>query len=145
MFQRISTRVAISVACLLLLVTCVKAQNCFSCRSRGKLGDCRDQFVYNATTSQKVNGVEAVPCASGWCAKIIEGDPKGEDHDLATERKCLQRSPPDNLERCGDTAYGTRKVFMCFCNGNLCNTASMSSPSPQVFIFLLAAILVLVH
>ncbi|KAA0189586.1 hypothetical protein HAZT_HAZT001848 [Hyalella azteca] len=52
------------------------ARRCFSCRSRGKLGDCRDTFPYNAT--YLVKDVEAVPCASGWCSKIIEGDKYGE-------------------------------------------------------------------
>ena len=51
-------------------------RRCYSCRSRGKLGDCKDPVSFNATKLMK--GVEAVPCASGWCSKIIEGKKDGE-------------------------------------------------------------------
>ena len=51
-------------------------RRCFRCRSRGKMGDCRDNFPYNAT--HLVQDVEAVGCASGWCIKMIEGDKNGE-------------------------------------------------------------------
>lgn len=49
-------------------------KRCFKCRSRGDLGSCKDQFGYNnASALEKVHGVEAIPCASGWCGKVLEG------------------------------------------------------------------------
>lgn len=47
-------------------------RQCYRCRSRGESGDCKDPFVFNSTTT-KGTGVETIPCASGWCSKIIEG------------------------------------------------------------------------
>lgn len=47
-------------------------RRCFSCRSRGELGSCKDLFAYNVTQAESEPGVEAVPCASGWCGKILE-------------------------------------------------------------------------
>lgn len=34
---------------------------------------CKDPFIYNVTTYLKESSIEARPCASGWCGKIIEG------------------------------------------------------------------------
>ncbi|XP_067129684.1 UPAR/Ly6 domain-containing protein rtv [Centruroides vittatus] len=99
-----------------------RVKRCFVCRSRGDLGDCKDPFPYNATTVESLRGVEAIPCASSWCAKIIEG--KKDDYATATERMCLQRPPGDSEERCSNTLYKHHKVFMCFCRGDLCNSAS---------------------
>ena len=49
-------------------------KRCFSCRSRGELGSCKDPFLFkNASAVEGVSGVEAVPCASGRCGKILEG------------------------------------------------------------------------
>ena len=48
-------------------------KRCYSCRSRGDLGTCRDPFKVNSTLGEIEKGIEAVPCASGWCSKIIEG------------------------------------------------------------------------
>ncbi|KAG0725567.1 Protein LTV1 [Chionoecetes opilio] len=107
-------------------------RRCFSCRSRGRLGDCKDPVSFNATKLMK--SVEAVPCASGWCSKIIEGQKDGEDHDLATERQCLQRSPPDNKPRCSEALVGVKKVFICFCKGDLCNTAAGVTSSPLLLL-----------
>lgn len=45
------------------------------------------------------------------------------DFDLATERLCLQRPPDDQEERCAETLYQNRRVYMCFCRGDLCNGA----------------------
>ncbi|KAF2368346.1 hypothetical protein FHG87_000895 [Trinorchestia longiramus] len=113
-----------------MVVTAVQltegARRCFACRSRGRLGDCRDPFPYNST--YLVKDVEAIPCASGWCSKIIEGDKYGDDHDLATERSCLQRIPPDSTQRCAEVEWNKRKVFACFCEGDLCNGAQMTPP-----------------
>ncbi|GIY42796.1 protein quiver [Caerostris darwini] len=73
-----------------------RIRRCYSCRSRGELGDCKDPFEYNATVIDDIKGVEATPCASGWCAKIIEGET--DDFDTATERMCVQRPPADGEE-----------------------------------------------
>lgn len=40
---------------------------------------------------------------------------------MATERMCLQRPPQDLRERCAMTVRGNQEVFMCFCQGDLCN------------------------
>ncbi|XP_050717581.1 uncharacterized protein LOC126999247 [Eriocheir sinensis] len=114
-------------------------RRCYSCRSRGRLGDCKDPVSFNAT--RPVKGVEAVPCASGWCSKIIEGKKDGEDHDLATERQCLQRSPPDGIQRCSEALIGVKKVFICFCRGDLCNTAPGTAPSLLLLLLCPAAAL----
>lgn len=104
-------------------------KRCFSCRSRSDLGSCKDRFKYtNATqiSSEPGIGVEVVPCASGWCGKIIEtrnSDAKEQEFDIATQRTCLQRGPSDAEERCDDTIWEHKKVFMCFCHGDLCNHA----------------------
>ncbi|CAM1295944.1 Uncharacterised protein g1421 [Pycnogonum litorale] len=94
---------------------------CWKCRSRGTLGDCKDTFRYNETTVAEIRAVEPTPCASGWCGKIIEGEQ--DDYGLATERMCLQRPPNDLEERCSETKWQRRKVFMCMCKGDLCNEA----------------------
>lgn len=116
------------VILLICLIQLSEGQrHCFACRSRGKLGDCRDHFPYNST--YLVEDVKAIPCASGWCSKIIEGDKYGEDHDLATERSCLQRVPPDSTQRCAEVEWNKRKVFACFCEGDLCNSGLKAAPS----------------
>lgn len=105
-------------------------KRCFTCRSRGVLGDCRDPFTLNSTTFDgQVNAahasIEATPCASGWCAKIIEDD--FGDSIAATERSCMTRPPTDNEERCSETIFENhrdRKVFLCMCYGDLCNAAT---------------------
>lgn len=61
----------------LFIFDCLKTgvlKRCFQCRSRGELGNCKDPFTFNnATAIEKVPGIQAVPCASGWCGKILEG------------------------------------------------------------------------
>ncbi|CAB0032131.1 unnamed protein product [Trichogramma brassicae] len=47
-------------------------RRCIRCRSRGDLGSCKDPFTLNSTQIEQERGVEAVPCASNWCVKIIE-------------------------------------------------------------------------
>jgi len=82
--------------------------------------------------------VEAVPCASGWCGKIIEtrnSDAKEQEFDTATQRTCLQRGPSDGEERCDDTMWEYKKVFMCFCHGDLCNSAPLTSKSYNFYLF----------
>lgn len=103
-----------------LVVVDGRFKRCFTCRSRGDFGDCKDPFLLNSTTVEELSGVEASPCASGWCAKVVEGE--DSDFDVATERLCLQRPPQDGEERCDDTIYEDRRVFMCFCRGDLCNS-----------------------
>lgn len=58
-----------------LIFACISAllRRCFQCRSRGELGSCKDPFTFNATDVEKESGVAAIPCASGWCGKVIEG------------------------------------------------------------------------
>lgn len=46
------------------------------------------------------------------------------DYDMATQRMCVQRGPSDSEDRCADTVYNYKKVFMCFCQGDLCNAAT---------------------
>lgn len=103
-----------------------RGRRCYTCRSRGELGDCKDPFSFNATTVDDTKGVEALPCASGWCAKIVEGG--SEDFDTATERMCVQRPPIDGEERCSETIIERRPVYMCFCVGDLCNSGFGSKP-----------------
>lgn len=120
-------------------------KRCFTCRSRGALGDCRDPFNINATTfdgqTNTKPSIEATPCASGWCAKTIEDN--FADSLIATERSCMTRPPTDNEERCSETIFENqrdRKVFLCMCNGDLCNAAT-SSQQVQTFVYILAALL----
>ncbi|XP_068236102.1 UPAR/Ly6 domain-containing protein rtv [Palaemon carinicauda] len=141
MATRTTIYVFLSVIVCLIYLNVVEGrfQRCFSCRSRGRLGDCKDPFKGNAT--HPVPGVEAVPCVSGWCSKIIEGKKDGEDHDLAMERQCLQRSPPDDKQRCAEALVKNKKVFICFCQGDLCN--SSSGVGPSYLMFMVASVLFL--
>lgn len=43
---------------------------------------------------------------------------------MATQRMCVQRGPSDSEDRCAHTIYNHKKVYMCFCQGDLCNTAA---------------------
>lgn len=100
-------------------------KRCFECHSRGDLGDCKDKFRFaNASDVEGEPGVKTALCASGWCGKIIEGVNfafKNEEYGKATQRRCLQRGPSDGEERCANTVYDRKNVFMCFCKGDLCN------------------------
>nr|BAH72147.1 ACYPI007929 [Acyrthosiphon pisum] len=64
-----------SIVVIILLVSILinfsdsVVKRCFSCRSRGDLGSCKDRFKYTNLTQVSLEsgiGVEAVPCASGW-------------------------------------------------------------------------------
>jgi len=118
-----------------------KPRRCYTCRSRGERGDCRDTFIRPSSVLLDTAGldseeaaavyrpvVDETPCATGWCAKIIEGVGVGsvisEDYGVATERQCMTRAPSDNKERCAYVVYRGKQVFMCFCKGDLCNTGS---------------------
>ena len=80
-----------------------------------------------------ISVVDETPCATGWCAKIIEGvgidSVISEDYGIATERQCMTRAPSDNKERCAYVVYRGKQVFMCFCKGDLCNTGNRTSVS----------------
>lgn len=130
----------------MILCSNASIKRCFSCRSRGELGSCKDKFkYYNASQLEFETGVEAVPCASGWCGKVIETsdhDLKAEEYGVATQRMCLQRSPSDSEERCDDTVWGRKKVFMCFCQGDLCNNSvTVRSSVNMIFSFVLLRML----
>ena len=82
------TRGVARLALLLLVVASVRGQEgpggsrrpqrrrCFTCRSRGERGDCRDPFTppdpdTEENRRQTVNtAVEEVPCSTGWCSKV---------------------------------------------------------------------------
>ncbi|XP_037026219.1 uncharacterized protein LOC119067395 isoform X2 [Bradysia coprophila] len=122
-------RLVIVISSVILLIsfppTAGILRRCFQCRSRGELGNCKDPFKLNATLIDNVHGVTAVPCASGWCGKVIEGEGslRDDDYDMATQRMCVQRGPSDSEDRCAYTVYNYKKVYMCFCQGDLCNAA----------------------
>lgn len=124
-------------------------KRCFNCRSRGPLGDCRDPFTLNSTTfdgqTNSKPSIEAVPCSSGWCAKIIEDD--YGDSIMATERSCMTRPPTDNEERCSETLFENhrdRKVFLCMCYGDLCN-GSIGQMSISIPICIFTLCLSIIH
>lgn len=125
-------------------------KRCFTCRSRGALGDCRDPFILNSTSfdgqTNTKQSIEAVPCASGWCAKIIEDD--YGDSIAATERSCMTRPPTDNEERCSETIFENhrdRKVFLCMCYGDLCNSATSLDISQSVIFSSISATFLLIY
>ena len=63
------------------------------------------------------------------------------DYDTATERMCMQRPPSDLQERCDLTMYGQyRKVYLCMCQGDLCN-GSGRPPASAAAAALLALII----
>ena len=105
-------------------------RRCYSCRSRGEKGDCRDTFIRPKTpvpglpVEAHTRFVDELPCSTGWCSKIMEGVDKNfgdDDYGIATERQCLTRAPSDGKERCAYVKYHHKQVFMCFCQGDLCN------------------------
>ncbi|XP_049826032.1 uncharacterized protein LOC126266301 [Aethina tumida] len=116
---------------LVFISTCVEGlQRCFVCRSRGELGSCKDPFVYNVTLAEPKSkiGIDTIPCASGWCGKIVESENAlKEEYGVATQRVCLQRGPSDSEDRCAQTKWNHKKVLMCFCKGDLCNSSVIFS------------------
>lgn len=131
-----------------VLVTIQEVQSlhkrCIRCRSRGDLGTCGDQFPLNVTETDVVAGLHVVACPSGWCGKLLEGTVgafRQDDYGTATERMCLQRAPSDYEERCAYTMWNRKKVYMCFCNGDLCNSASRTSS----YLFITSIVLVLLY
>jgi len=128
---------AILVLCLVTSQASALVRRCWTCRSRSEYGDCRDPFAVNPNNLEFFPGVTPAPCASGWCGKIVEGDEV--QYTVATERLCLPRPPDDNQERCAETHYKHRKVYMCFCMGDLCNSGLLTRSS--IFIVLASVIL----
>jgi len=112
----------LTLQCIVSVVA--SPRQCFTCRSRGELGDCRDPFPFNATTGIGQPGLKLVPCPSGWCGKTIEGV-RGppDDFGTATERTCLSQAPPDGEERCAELRINNKASLLCVCRGSLCNSA----------------------
>jgi hypothetical protein len=138
----LTTKVLVAMMALLAASEARKLRRCFACRSRGVFGDCRDPFYVTGNSTaleHKSHGVETPPCASGWCSKILEDVDKihtvDENYGGATQRDCLQRPPSDNKERCAYVTFNYKKVYMCFCRGDLCNSASTLAAS-RTFIIL---------
>ena len=140
----------VAMALLCLVLASVRGQEegpggsrqrrrCFTCRSRGERGDCRDPFTppdpdLEENRRQTVNtAVEEIPCSTGWCSKvgpavlqyedlIIMSDPQvlegldknfgDNDYGIATERQCMERAPSDNQERCDFVQLGLKKVLI---------------------------------
>ncbi|KAJ8956174.1 hypothetical protein NQ318_020725, partial [Aromia moschata] len=122
-------------------------QRCFGCRSRGELGSCKDPFVVNVTLVENKEeiGVETIPCASGWCGKIVESeDAAKEEYGVATQRICLQRGPSDSEDRCAYTKWNYRRVLMCFCRGDLCNSSTKLNIN-YLLVFITVAMTVLYY
>merc|ERR1712183_1043071 len=122
-------------------------RRCFTCRSRGERGDCRDPFEVpeepeGAERRESVNrAVSQIPCSTGWCSKKVEGLDKNfgdNDYGIATERQCMERAPSDNQERCAFVKHNHKQVYMCFCKGDLCNVGHRQDSPP-----LLVALLVI--
>ena len=89
-------RAAVSVAFAVTLIidpAVSVVRKCFSCRSRGPLGDCRDPFYLSANATiieSKKSGVETPPCSSGWCRKVIEGRENREGGHMRVSRTVLE-------------------------------------------------------
>ena len=77
-------------------------------------------------------------------SQIVEGLDKNfgdNDYGIATERQCMERAPSDNQERCAYVKYNHKQVYMCFCKGDLCNSAK--ELKPPLFVILLTTALFL--
>lgn len=57
---------------------------------------------------------------------------------------CVQRGPDDNQDRCANTIYNYKKVYMCFCQGDLCN-GSETNKFKIKKILTIGAILTILH
>ena len=101
-------------------------RRCYTCRSRGEMGDCKDTFSppppFNASNpdASLVRHVKENPCYSGWCYKQIDGE-IGDSSNTAMERGCMVRKPSDGKERCAYVMKIYKRVFICFCQGDQCN------------------------
>ncbi|KNC25733.1 hypothetical protein FF38_10396 [Lucilia cuprina] len=144
--------VSIQITVIVILLNFLNLSNallrrCYSCRSRGELGSCKDPFNFNATDVESEPGLTAIPCASGWCGKVIEGGGTyaTDDYDQAIQRMCVQRGPDDNQDRCANTVYNYKKVYMCFCQGDLCNGSETINQLQFKKIITIGAILTILH
>jgi len=121
------SRLVISCVVLAVIVPLCSAitTRCFLCNSRGQLGDCKDPFTHNSTSFRDLPGkpVGVLSCPSGWCRKQMEIVIGPNKHGIATERHCLQIPPPDNEERCAKVTIQNKPTLLCFCRGDLCNSA----------------------
>ena len=126
---------------LMMIVTCLvmitdaqeeSYRRCYTCRSRGELGDCGDTFSppppFNATNpaASLVRHVKESPCYSGWCFKQIDGE-VGDSTNTAMERGCMVRKPSDSKQRCAYVMKSYKRVYMCFCQGDQCNGVGVST------------------
>eukprot|EP00090_Calanus_glacialis_P008055 TRINITY_DN16404_c0_g1_i1.p1 TRINITY_DN16404_c0_g1~~TRINITY_DN16404_c0_g1_i1.p1 ORF type:complete len:159 (-),score=15.15 TRINITY_DN16404_c0_g1_i1:50-526(-) len=123
-------------------------RRCYTCRSRGEQGDCRDPFTppeeSEPGAKKESQAVSDIPCSTGWCSKLMEGVDKNfgdDDYGIATERQCMQRAPSDYNERCAYVKRNHKQVYMCFCKGDLCNGALGLSSSLVVMIVPLVLLL----
>lgn len=66
------------------------------------------------------------------------------DYDMATQRMCVQRGPSDSEDRCAYTVYNYKKVYMCFCQGDLCNGDSRMSTNAAMMAATVISVLVTV-
>lgn len=128
----------VSIFTFIIFTNCAEGiiRRCYQCRSRGEKGNCKDPFKYNSTQAENQHGLQVIPCASGWCGKVIEGQEtyREDDYDSAVQRMCVQRGPDDNEDRCAHTVYNYKKVYMCFCQGDLCNGSSSVGASWGVLV-----------
>ena len=79
--------------------------------------------------------------------QILEGRDKNfgdDDFGIATERQCLQRPPSDNQERCAYVKQNHKRKFMCFCKGDLCNSAN-NNPPVSLLLLLVMPLIMLAH
>ncbi|XP_018331232.1 protein quiver [Agrilus planipennis] len=130
----------VQISLIFVVLICIDAafalNRCYACRSRGELGSCKDPFLFNATQAEQERGIELIPCASGWCGKMIEAENDvKEEYGVVHQRNCFQRGPSDSEDRCAYTKFKSRKVYMCFCKGDLCNSSSNVTVNKFVFIF----------
>lgn len=63
---------------------------------------------------------------------------------MATQRMCVQRGPDDSEDRCAYTVYNHKKVFMCFCQGDLCNRSSTLGSVSKILLAIFIAIKTLI-
>ncbi|XP_019887666.1 uncharacterized protein LOC109610669 [Ooceraea biroi] len=141
MNSRASVQAILAVFCVIALEESVGIlRRCVSCRSRGELGSCKDPFTMNSTQIALEKGVDAVPCVSGWCGKIIESQNLNNEYGTATQRLCFQRGPDDNEERCAYTVWNYKKVYMCLCYGDLCNGTMKTNVASGLMIAITACL-----
>lgn len=67
------------------------------------------------------------------------------DFDIATERICVQRPPTDGEERCANTIIERKPVYMCFCQGDLCNSAPYTHGFNPLHLFIITLFLILLN